>query len=80
MTLRERWTNRGVAWRFPTRSEASGNLRQAWISVRRPRVLAIILLIWIVVLIVSVGMDDNTIPLVIGAGSTVLVVNTAGVR
>jgi hypothetical protein len=78
--LLERWRERGEAWRFPTKTEAAENIRSAVDALKRPAVIALIIVIWFTALAVSWGMSDNTVPLVGAMCLTVVVMRVASTR
>jgi hypothetical protein len=78
--LLERWRERGEAWRFPTRTQATENIRSAVDALKRPAVIVLVIVIWFIALALSWGMSDNTVPLVGAMCLTVVAVRIASTR
>lgn len=63
VSLRDRWTKRGPAWRFPSRQEAAENLREGLRPLARPWVVATVAIAIAAVLFLTWGDRDNTVAL-----------------
>jgi hypothetical protein len=63
---------------FPTRSEASANLRRGLGALRRPWVIAVLIATWTFVIALTQGMSDNTIPLTAAAVFTATLLYNVG--